>query len=518
MWKNTTIILAVMIAFAFQGCKLEVLDDDKLPGDKFWNDGTPADIEAFMLSVYQCLRTATASNGFFLYAGDLRCAPIANIATTSTMYSLLTNDMKKYQSNYDSGEAGTSDECGAIYNWKQMYRVVQSANIMIHEVGNVSGLSPEERAGYKAEAVFLRNLAYFFMARLFGDVPYYTEAYGSNPLPRTSMLTVLKNCLEDLQETLDSDPNATALPWRKGNGSLRANRGAVLTLMMHINMWLVCFDAEHATDYYREVVRLAEVSSWVDETYYSLLPIEQSKEIFKGFSYEGLFEIAQNITTGEVFNTGDAWCTQVVYECLSKNAPTYIYSKTFLQKLYPAGETDKRKEFWFANLKYDIMGDILSPGVYLEYGTVREIETVKTLNQDKNGTTVVPNAGNYIVFRYADAILLYAEALSILGEREKALKEVNRIRERAGATLFSENDNLEESIYWERVRELMGEGQYFYDLVRTEKLCNIDFATFTDGTGYRERRANFLQGAWTWPIFKGSMEDNPYISKNLYWE
>lgn len=41
------------------------------------------------------------------------------------------------------------------------------------------------------------------------------------------------------------------------------------------------------------------------------------------------------------------------------------------------------------------------------------------------------NAGNYIVFRLADVILLYAEALNNLGEVEKALQEVNRIRQRA---------------------------------------------------------------------------------------
>ena len=88
------------------------------------------------------------------------------------------------------------------------------------------------------------------------------------------------------------------------------------------------------------------------------------------------------------------------------------------------------------------------------------------LNADTNGNSTIPNAGNYIVFRLADAILLYAEALNNLGESNDALREVNRIRQRAGAPDFTDADNLDASIYWERVRELMGEGQYFYDLVR----------------------------------------------------
>lgn len=48
-------------------------DEDKMPGDKFGVD-PPANAEAFMLSIYQSLRTATTSCGFFLYSGDVRCA------------------------------------------------------------------------------------------------------------------------------------------------------------------------------------------------------------------------------------------------------------------------------------------------------------------------------------------------------------------------------------------------------------------------------------------------------------
>jgi hypothetical protein len=507
---------------------LDVDDDDKLPGDKFWNSGTPENAESFVLSIYQALRKATTSNGFYLYSGDFRCAPLTTIPATK-MQPLLDNLMKTYQGNYDSSQAGTSSECGAIQNWKQMYTVIQSANIMIEEVENILELSSVEQDAYRVECVFLRSLAYFYLVRLFGDVPYYTEAYSSKSLPRTSMQTVLKSCLNDMQAVIDNDPGQEKLPWRKKGRNLRANRGAMLTLMMHINMWLAGFDRDNAAAYYGEVKRLAEIDSWIDGTYYSLLPIEQSSNIFRGESEEGLFEIAQSITDNEIFATSHMWSQNVVYEILTKTTPSYIYSKAFLKKLYPMEEgdlfpddpgtvKDKRKQYWFKNLFYDEdTGDIL------ETSSFNEIEIVKMLNSDKSGSTVVANAGNYIVFRYADAILLYAEALEKLGDVDKALSEVNRIRERAEASPFTVTgdeygNDLEACIYWERVRELMGEGQYFYDLVRTEKLCDANFATFTDGSGHREKRSDFLQGSWTWPIFKGALDNNPNISKNLYWE
>lgn len=47
--------------------------------------------------------------------------------------------MKNYKAKKDSKEEGTSSDFGAIYNWQNMYKVVQSANIMIEEVANVEG-------------------------------------------------------------------------------------------------------------------------------------------------------------------------------------------------------------------------------------------------------------------------------------------------------------------------------------------------------------------------------------------
>lgn len=74
--------------------------------------------------------------------------------------------MKNYKSKKDWNEEGKTDDFGAIYNWKQMYEVVQSANIMIEEVVNIQNITDREVESYRAECRFLRSLAYFFMVRL----------------------------------------------------------------------------------------------------------------------------------------------------------------------------------------------------------------------------------------------------------------------------------------------------------------------------------------------------------------
>ena len=107
--------------------------------------------------------------------------------------------------------------------------------------------------------------------------------------------------------------------------------------------------------------------------------------------------------------------------------------------------------------------------------------------------SITSNSGNQIVFRYAGALLLYAEALAALGTNDtKANELLNRIRHRAGASeSFSSGKELQDAIFWERQRELIGEGHYYYDLVRTGKISNIAYCA------HPIRRTDFNVGAWT---------------------
>src|SRR5690606_31612837 len=86
---------------------------------------------------------------------------------------------------------------------------------------------------------------------------------------------------------------------------------------------------------------------------------------------------------------------------------------------------------------------------------------------------------NHIVFRYVDPILLRAEALAELNRDEEARQVVNVVRNRAGASpaTVETGEELKDFIWWERVRELMGEGHFFYDLVRTKKVINSDYTS-----------------------------------------
>ena len=77
---------------------------------------------------------------------------------------------------------------------------------------------------------------------------------------------------------------------------------------------------------------------------------------------------------------------------------------------------------------------------------------------------------NHKVIRFADVLLMAAEASNRTGNDAKALQYVNRVRTRAKlAPLTSTGNQLYEDILKERRLELAGEGHRFFDLVRTKK-------------------------------------------------
>lgn len=504
-----TLLASVMM---LTGCNfLEPDDNEKMSGDEFWDESSAENVEGFVNSMYYSFRKATMQNSaFILYSGDLRCAPISTTHSQNDndwkwVGFLATNDLNGLRQTYSSDKDYRAD---GIMRWSTFYEVIQQANILLQEIKRTKCSDSEKRA-FSTEAVFMRALSYFFLVRNFGDVPYYTDAYHQEPLPRTNMVDVLKAISVDLQSSLDANTDQSVLPWTHSNSykkGVRATRASYLALLMHINMWLAGFDKNMSSEYYQNVVKYGDELVNHNEGQYSLIPIEQYSSIFLGGSSEGIFEISQNValsSSNEAFKNEAIFSNVVNYRSFSsKSVSDIYYSYDFMTNLFPVMEDDRRKDLWFDENLYAVTNE-------------GQKEILKFLNPDTYGNgTVTSNSGNQIVFRLADAILLYAEALAELGSDDATANTLlNSVRRRAGAQeVNASGDALKEAIYWERVRELIGEGHYFYDLVRTEKLCDSRYC-------YNPiRRSEFNSGAWTWPISRSALDNNTKISLNLYWE
>lgn len=524
--KYIVFSLVVTTLISLNSCKkfLNVEPVSKLSGNNFWK--TADEAESFATDIYRLFRNATMSSVMFA-VGDERCAPVSSTGTFPNRIDfdwIAKNNLKPIlAARYDwvggrrvlnLPESQLLQEWfqnnaryDLIPNWEPFYKVIQACNIMQQEIDRIPAteISEAKRKQYKGEAVFMRSMSYYFLVRLFGDVPYYTQAYQQKPLPRTNMVKVFNECIAELQ-TVKND-----LPWTysdPANRSVRAMRGGALALIMHMNMWNAGFDVANSTKYYTETVTAGEEIETIGEQQqgaYRLLPLEQTYQIMFGRSQEGLYEIQLSDNYGEKTDRARfKYSTGMVNNTFApsitdRNRCELAYYPQYMKKIYPENTTDKRKEIWFdPNNIYKGDGSAI---LYKMFN-----KTAPTQSSDDNP----------IVFRLADAILLHAEALAELGTNDgEAERLLNRIRARAGADLFPADPGegkLKDAIFWERCKELMGEGHYFYDLLRTKKILNPDYCY--NVMSY----SAFISGAWTWPINRAALKNNPYMTLNNYWE
>ncbi|MCH5597291.1 RagB/SusD family nutrient uptake outer membrane protein [Niabella ginsengisoli] len=262
---------------------------------------------------------------------------------------LANNNIRRFVDlNYSGNNWRTIFNHVRFTQWDRYYRVIAAANIAVDRIGDVPdpALTGELKAAYTGEAVFIRNLAYFFMVRQFGDVAYYTEPYFAKPLKRAPMADVLRGCIADMKEYYKGMPWTYDDPFYVG---IRGMRGAAIALMMEMNLWLAGFDIPNSQLYYNDVIELANEARNENGGAYQLLPIERYIEIFKGRSSENLFGIPQNRNYGERFGWSDFF-DQVKYDPLNPNTasiPYMSYTGDFMRALYPEGEADQRLQLWF---------------------------------------------------------------------------------------------------------------------------------------------------------------------------
>ncbi len=130
------------------------------------------------------------------------------------------------------------------------------------------------------------------------------------------------------------------------------------------------------------------------------------------------------------------------------------------------------------------------------------------------------------IMRYADVLLMWAEALVEKGDLSGAMEKVKQVRDRAGiptmASSFSDQTTARNYVRDERRRELVGEGVNFFDEMRWRTLKETKFDTEyprmawggqTGGTTYQ-----WIGDQWyTWPVPKQEIEMNANLKPTPGW-
>jgi hypothetical protein len=351
-----------------------------------------------------------------------------------------------------------------------------------------------------SEAYFLRSLSYFYLVRIYKEVPLVLEPTESDDAdfypPKSEESVILTQIVKDLEDNRNY-AIAEGYPTLAENKG-RASKAAFDALLADIALWN--FDYQKVLDY---VARIEANKKIV------LMPSGKWFEMFyPGNSLESIFEFQFDQSKNQNNN---------MYGITNRSSFRYDPSQHAL-------ELFARKY-----AKELVRGEDASIKKYAEDDYI----IWKYVGSAPDGTTFRTGTNQYsahwIVYRLADVLLMKAEALSQLNRYNEALQIINLIRERADVSPLSLSNSAavyEDAVLDERGLEFAFEGKRWFDLLRMGRRNNyarkdklIEIIVRNVPSTQKRILAVKLTNplGWYMPIYKYELERNKNLVQNPYY-
>lgn len=416
------------------------------------------DVENFFQSPEDYNRALTGA--YDMLQGSFMTLWIGEIASDNAIAGgESVNDSQGLHQIDNMTHGGVNNELRNVFRWN--FTGITRANYILEHKDNIDFTGKEH---ILAEAKFLRAYYYFELVKYFGDVPLIIdkrigieEALQTPRSPKTEVYAQIE------QDFLDASKVLNSIATQKG----RATKGAALAFLGKVYLYQNKFTEAAAT--------LDEV---INSGSYSLIP-----------NYKDLFSVANENNSETVFDVQYTGLEGGSYGCLiclegnaavgfqgirQYNGPVYGDGNSYnlpTKALYDAfNPIDKRRGLTILDIDAFIATQPNPSSITYAKGAGGHTGYYNNKYIKRQGEIGLPDNDltspvNYRVIRYADVLLMAAEANYQIGNTSKAQTFVNQVRSRAGVPGLSVNSiNI---IYKERRFELAGEGLRFFDLVRT---------------------------------------------------
>jgi len=487
--KNLKYITVILMFFATLSCSDDFLDKaplDSINTDNFYQ--TEEDAIAAINGAYQPLQWPKLYN-MRMWTSDIM-AGNSIVGAGGGDDGRETQDMANFVT--------TTDNPGVLDLFRGPSPGILRSNVVLQKVPGMD-INEDLKNRILGEAHFLRGLYYFILVRYFGDVPLLTEPQvpGDNLRPaRTEKEQVYDLIIEDLTSAINMLPEKSFL---SSSDLGRATKGAAAGLLAKV--YLTLGNWEQVVNLTREVENFG----------YALNPdYADNFDVNNENSIESLFEVQYIGDAGENFwgNENQASWTStfmgprnsgMVAGGWGWNQPTQEFVNAY-------EEGDLRKDatvFYegcppFDGIEYD-------PAYSSTGYNVRKFLVSKAIS-----ATYDNSPQNFPVLRFADVLLMQAEALNNLGQTAEAESPMNRVRARAGLPAISglSQSEMKEAILHERRMELAFEGQRWFDLIRVDNgEWGLDFL-------HAIGRLNASEKHLLFPIPLKEIESNPNLTQN----
>lgn len=436
----------------------------------FWKK--QGDVEAGLIGMYSRLRTQAGAN-FFMW-GEARSEILGPSVAGPVGQEYWDNVLTPL--NVESQYGGQSA------TWQGLYSVLHDANLILKHTPNISFVTQPEKNRALAEAYTTRAFVYYWLVRLWGDVPLVTEpSEGYEPetvfkarAPKSEIFKLIK---QDINKAIELFPEK----WRGDiedfpPGRCRWSKPAANALRADIYLWTGKRESGGQADFNEALKSL----NLIEATNVGLL--DNFGSIFT-YSNKGNKEIIMSIRFQDLEPSGVPRHTNTLMGMASLFMTSYADAATNLNT--PMGglphmaptalvrsqfsNDDSRRDATF----YEIYESLpKNNGVKTYYTSV--MKKFHGLATDRS----LLEFQDFVLYRYADILLMKAEAKNALGQDPSM--EINKVRQRAYGANFAkyvfvngtkvQNDD---AILKERLLEFMFESKRWFDLVRFGKAFEL---------------------------------------------
>ncbi|MEX0883363.1 MAG: RagB/SusD family nutrient uptake outer membrane protein [Cyclobacteriaceae bacterium] len=385
--------------------------------------------------------------------------------------------------------------------WSGLYQGIKATNLAIPKVlEGFPSLSEEKRTNLVAEARTLRAFYYFYLVRIFGDVPKITAVAENIDEIRTSRSSVKEIYDEIIIPDLLAAEESN-IPWSDQTGHV--SMGFIKSLLADVFLTYAGYPVRGGDQYYAESAK-------------------RSKEVIASGTFE-LFPEYEDMINPANKNKGE-FIFQIQFDKENRNnpltpltlptlrdvSPAYIAEfgslvprLEFIQS-YPTGDKRVEEKQFFHT---EIAGNPLNgPHIYKYYDDQAIMVTARS-------------ELNLTVYRLADVMLMHAEAINRAegGPNVDAIQYVNNIRNRANLMSIGTMtmEEFEKEVWAQRYFELCFEAKMWFDMVRTHKVRNDISREWDDFVGHTNVfGATYAEKHLVFPISQREIQNNPLLTQN----
>jgi hypothetical protein len=421
MFSRSALILAATLALGACNSLLDTNPPDELSDDKTIK--TPAGARAALAGAYNAMQSGSYYSGTFTHFGDLYSDNAVHTGTFST-----------YQ---DAGNhLFPADNLDVLGLWNAIYDGIKRTNTILARVPAVTGFAAGEQDQILGEAYFLRALHYHNLVKLFGGVPLrltpVTDPSEAANITRASVAEVYTQILDDLAQAEAKMSNTTS---PNNHATLAAAKALAARVYLYQGTYALALSKA------QEVEALG----------YGLAPV-----------YGDLFNSDEVNTPEDIF--------KLTFTATQYNLLGYYWLSTDIGGRYELAPSRGLMD------TYDTTG---TDARFLWNIAADPVNGFQEQSAYGNKWPTTNGAEDFHVIRFAEVLLIKAEAFAQANQLDSAVANYNPILARAGLDTDTLNVDINtqqqvlDRIDQQRRLEFFAEGDRFADLVRTGRAQTV---------------------------------------------